>query len=337
MAKKDSIFIRSYMHGDEDSILPMFRRVFNADRTIEHWYWKFRDNPFGTHKIAVAVGEDDVLAANYSGYPVPFYSSVGGPEEFLSFQIGDIMTSPEFRSRGLGLTSVLSRIATYFYNEFCVDNVPFIYGFITGKHKKFGERFLRYQYMSLVPYHVLDLTKSSLKPFGRIKSLMNGLSVEEVSGVASEYDLFFERVCDYYGMLVKRNSSYLKWRYLDCPDNVHRVFAVRRFGKLVGWSVFSNKEKVLIWGDALFERKYAYAVSFMLDYLLKHIFMDMTGIEGWFSPVPEWWTDLLRDAGFQVMKEPNELVSGVTLFESTSTLEFLKNHFYYTMGDSDLF
>jgi len=37
------------------------------------------------------------------------------------------------------------------------------------------------------------------------------------------------------------------------------------------------------------------------------------------------------------MKEPNELVSGVTLFDSTFTLEFVKNHFYYTMGDSDLF
>ena len=337
MARKDSIFIRAYRQGDEAKILSMFRRVFNADRTIEHWYWKFRDNPFGAHKIAVAVSEDDVLAVNYSGYPVPFHSSVGGPHEFLSLQIGDIMTSPGFRNIGLGKTSLLTRTATYFYNKFCIDNVPFMYGFITGNHKKFGERFLRYQYMSHIPYHVLDLTKSSLKPFSRIKRLMTGLSVEEVSDITREYDLFFESVCDDYGMLVKRNSSYLKWRYLDCPDNVHRVFAVRRFGKLVGWGVFSVRENMLIWGDALFHKRYASAVSFMLEHILKHNYPDIKRIEGWFSPIPEWWTDLLRDTGFQVMKEPNGVVCDVAIFDNVFNPEFLSDHLYFTMGDSDLF
>lgn len=337
VARKDRIFVRAYIKGDETVILPMFRKVFKADRTLEQWHWKFRDNPFGAHKIAEAFTEEGVLAAQYSGYPVPFFSSVGGREEFVSFQIGDIMTAPEVRNIGLGTSSVLSRIATYFYNKFCIDHVPFMYGFVAGNHKKFGERFLRYQYMSHIPYHVLDLTKSRLKPFGRIKRLMTGLSVEEVSDITREYDLFFESVCDDYGMLVKRNSSYLKWRYLDCPDNVHRVFAVRRFGKLVGWGVFSVRENMLIWGDALFRKRYAGIVSFMLEHILKHNYPDIKRIEGWFSPIPEWWTDLLRDTGFQVVKEPNDLVSGVTLFDSTFTLEFVKNHLYYTMGDSDLF
>ena len=337
IAKKDKIFIRPYNDGDESHILQAFNKVFNTNRTIEHWRWKFRDNPFGTHKIAEAVTENGTLAAHYCGYPVPFHSSVADLKDFFSFHIGDTMTSPEFRNLGLGKTGVLTRLTTYFYNRFCVDTVPFIYGYNTGNIRKFGERFLQYQYTSYVPYHVIDLNKTNLKPLSTIRRLISGFSVERVSNITREYDLFFEKVCNNYGMLVKRKSSYLKWRYLDCPDNVHEVFAVKRFGRLVGWSVFSTKGKVLLWGDALFDKKYVHAVGFMLDYLVKHFYQDIIRIEGWFSPVPDWWTNVLRDTGFEVMNEPDNLAPTFKIFDSTFSPGFFEHNMYYTMGDSDLF
>ena len=337
VAKKDKIFIRPYNDGDETRILQAFNKVFNTNRTIEHWYWKFRENPFGTHKIAEAVTENGTLAAHYCGYPVPFHSSVADLKDFLSFHIGDTMTSPEFRNLGLGKTGVLTRLTTYFYNRFCVDTVPFIYGYNTGNIRKFGERFLQYQYTSYVPYHVIDLNKTNLKPLSTIRRLISGFSVERVSNITREYDLFFEKVCNNYGMLVKRTSSYLKWRYLDCPDNVHKVFAVHRFGKLVGWSVFSTKGKVLLWGDALFDKKYVHAVRFMLDYLVKHFYQDIIRIEGWFSPAPDWWTNVLQNIGFEVMNEPDNLAPTFKIFDSTFSPEFFEQNYYYTMGDSDLF
>ena len=337
VAKNDKIFFRAYNDGDETYILQAFNKVFNTNRTIEHWYWKFRDNPFGTHKIAEAVTEDGALAAHYCGYPVPFRSSVGDLKEFLSFHIGDTMTSPDFRNLGLGKTSVLSRITRYFHNKFCIHNVPFNYGYNTGNIRRFGERFLQYEYTSYVPYHVLDLNKRGLEHLGTIKRLLSGFSVERVSNITGEYDLFFEKVCNDYGMLVKRKSSYLKWRYLDCPDNVHMFFAVRRFGKLVGWSVFSTRGNVLLWGDALFDKKNVHAVGFMFDYLLKHFCQDIISIEGWFSPVPNWWTNVLHDTGFEVMNEPDNLAPTFNIFDSRFSTEFFEHNFYYTMGDSDLF
>ena len=337
IAKKDKIFIRAYNDGDEGDILEMFNKVFNTNRTIEHWYWKFRDNPFGTHKIAEAVTEDGALAGHFCGYPVPFRSLVGDIKDFLSFHIADTMTNPDFRNLGLGKTSVLARTGIYFYNKFCVDNIPFNIGYNTGNIRKFGERFLRHEYTSHVPYYVMDLNKKSLKPLSAIKRLISGFSVERVSNITGEYDFFFEKVYNDYGMLVKRKSSYLKWRYLECPDNVHKVFAVHRFGKLVGWSVFSTRGNVLLWGDALFDKKYVHAVSFMLDYLIKHFYQDITRIEGWFSPAPDWWTTVLRDTGFDVMNEPNNLAPGFRIFDSRFSVEFFEQNYYYTMGDSDLF
>ena len=335
---KDNVSMKAYSDGDEERILLMFNEIFNTDRTIEHWYWKFRDNPFGNLKIAEAVTEGGDLAAHYGGYPVPFYSSVDEPREFFSYQIGDTMTSLDFRGNfALGEASVLHRVTKFFYYKFCIDDVPFNFGYNTGKIRKIGERFLQYEYTSPVPYRVLDLKQKRLKQMSRIGELLSGFSVERVLGMSREYDLFFEKVRDDYGMLVRRTSPYLKWRYLDCPDNVHSFFAVRRFGKLVGWGVFSTIEDLLLWGDALFDKKYPAAVSFMLNYLVRHFFKGVASIEGWFSPVPGWWSEILHDAGFERRAEPNNLAPTFKIFEARFSTDFFESNSYYTMGDSDLF
>ena len=335
MTTKDDIIVRAYQEGDEALILPLFREVFQTQRSLEHWQWKYRDNPFGRHKIAVAFTPEGALAGQYAGYAVPFYASVGNMGEFVSLQIGDIMTAPQFRKSGK--KSVLNRNISYFCQKFCVDQIPFMYGFITGKHRKIGEQHLSYQTVSHVPYHVLDLSQVKINHTGRIKKIVSGLSIEKVTDIGPEYDLFFEKVCKEYPLLIKRGTSYLKWRYLACPDQAYRFFAVKRFGKLIGWSVFSIREDVLIWGDALFQRQYAGAVSLMLEHILHDQRPEVKRVEGWFSSIPEWWTQALRHAQFQVKPEPNGLVCDVAVFDERFTRQFLKNHFYFAMGDSDLF
>ena len=337
VGRKDDVFLRPYGKGDEETILPMFREVFNAERSMAHWHWKFRDNPFGAYRIAQAVSRDGILAGHYSGYPVPFYGPSFSVKRFLSFQIGDIMTRPGFRHLGLGKTSVLGRITQYFHHKFCVDHIPFLYGFVAGNHRKFGERFLRYRYMSDIPFHVLALSVSTLKPDGWLKRIISGIRVEEVNHVDREFDLFFQKAAGDYGLLVQRDAAYLRWRYLDCPDGEHRIFAVKRHGKLVGWSAFRIRGRVLIWGDALFQKAHAAFSRVMLAEILKNQFSTVERIEGWFSKKPPWWTDLLRNMGFVANLEPNGLVAGVTLFDPDLTLKSVEDKLYYTMGDSDLF
>jgi len=61
-------------------------------------------------------------------------------------------------------------------------------------------------------------------------------------------------------------------------------------------------------------------------------------VEGWFSPHPLWWSDILRQTGFTEVPEPNSLTPGFVIFkDEEATKERLQNHFYYTWGDSDLF
>ncbi|RLB77340.1 MAG: hypothetical protein DRH15_11415, partial [Deltaproteobacteria bacterium] len=234
-ARKDRIFLRPYRQGDEKGILRLFKIAFGTERTIEHWTWKFKENPYGNLKIVEAVNEEGKLQAHYAGYPVPFYMSGSNPERMTAFQIGDTMTDPSVRFSGIGRRSVLGRATYYFYDKFCVEQVPFIYGFNTGKIKKLGERFLGYDYLEPISYFVKTLSQESRwqRAWNHIASTLRRLKVRLVDEITSEYDEFFEKVAGDYGLLVERSSRYLRWRYLDCPDKRHLFFEVRKGRHLV--------------------------------------------------------------------------------------------------------
>ncbi len=343
-AKKDAYFIRQYNSGNEHDILLMFNAVFNADRNLEHWYWKYRDNPYGSGKISLGYSSDDTILSHFAGYPVQFcFIGAGGTTEtFTAIHCGDTMTHRSARRIGLGKTGLLARTTFHFYATFCEGYVPFAYGFNTGNIKKMGERYLEYEYIDPVTLWVKDVNHHPVNVPGPLFRFFSGFSVEEVHSVDHEWDDFFTRVCPSYRFLTKRDSTYLSWRYLDCPDKVHRVFAVRKRGRLAGWSVFTKKENRLIWGDALFDKQYPQTVSYLLYRLLDEYFQDTDIIEGWFSTHPEWWSTLLTSIGFEMKNEQNHLtpcfhILPNKIFDEQSVMEKMNRLLYYTEGDSDLF
>lgn len=337
VARNDPFSVRIYSPGDEHSILDMFNKIFGANRTLDHWYWKFRDDPYGSFRISLTFSKAGLLVAQYAGYPVPFYSAIDLPEEFISYQIGDTMTSPSVRNIGLGRTGILARTADHFYEKFCRDEVPFIYGFNTGTHRALGMRYLGYQFIDPVNLWAGDISMLGGRRLQSLRALLSGYSVQEVSTITDEWDTFFDRVSREYRFLVRRDAKYLRWRYLDCPDKTHRIFAVRKRGRLAGWGVFARKENRLIWGDALFDKKHPQAARFLFQHLSDKVFPDCDTIEGWFSTHPAWWRRQLEELAFKKTPEPNNLEPCFVVFGDTSLLQTLRDHYYYTMGDSDLF
>ncbi len=359
-ATSDAMVIRTYRQGDEERILPMFREIFGVERSLEHWIWKYRDNPFGQLSIAIAEDVHGSLAAHFSGYAVPMAAMTSKGRRFISYQGGDTMTHPAFRGAGIGNNSVLARTARCFYKAFCEGQTPFIYGFNTGVIRKLGERFLGYEYLPEIPFHTLKVGAiGSPSSWGNALWRLKGFSVDNVTGITDEYAQFFERVGGHYGMLVQRNDRYLRWRYMDCPDGVHHFYVLRRWGNIVGWGVFRRKMDVLAWGDALFDPAHLGGLEFFLSHVIRYeneaigpatsgaepgaACVDPAGgmsigrIEAWFSPNPAWWSEALGRIGFVVEREPHNLSPCVRRFTEEFTMETLASKWYYTWGDSDLF
>lgn len=329
----DSRFItRAYRDGDERAILDLFARCFpHAPRSLEHFRWKYRENPFGNERISLTFDEDERLVGHYSGYAVPFRAF---DRDVIAHQIGDTMTDVSVRQVGRGPTSILGRTALHFYEHFCEGGVAFNYGFNVANIQKFSLRFLRSDRAEPVTWRVRDLRVRPLAPLYRFRRWLAGYQLELVRDVDASWDAFFERVANDYRFLVRRDARYVRWRYLEHPDVRYHVVAIRKWRHLVGWIAFRIRDDRFLWGDALFDRNFADAVEVTLRHVVSP---QVSTIEGWFPPRPSWLDATLRDLGFETRPEPQDLSVMCVPFMIPDTTARIRESLYYTWADSDLF
>lgn len=318
--------------GAEKDILELFTPSFHVQRSVEHWRWKYESNPWGRRNITVAYGPDGGLAAHYAGYPLPLVLSDGedGPRrDLLAMQIGDTMTEPRFRQVGRGPTSLLGRCIRHYYTAFCENRVAFNFGFNTGNIQKFSMLFAGAHRIEPVGFWVRPAAPPP-EPAG--------YKVERVHKVGAAFDRFFDRVAPFYGLLVRRDADFLRWRYLDCPDDPPFVIlAVRRYFRLVGYAVFRRRGDRLMWADSLFHPRHLRAAADLLRHALalpEH--QGVEAVEAWFPPRPGWFWPYLSTLGFSARPEPNDLALMLVPHLEKNAPDLLRERFYYTLGDGDL-
>lgn len=327
------LIIRAYRDGDERAILGLFNRYFpHAPRSLEHFRWKYRNDPFGIERISLAFAGAQ-LVGHYAGYAAPFRDAGAAKRgrDLIAHQIGDTMTEQSIRHIGRGPTSVLGRTALHFYEHFCEGRVAFNYGFNVANIQKFSLRFLRSDRVEPVAYRV----SSPLPPIQRPERWLRGYSFEVLREAGAELDEFFARVGGAYRFCVSRNAAYLRWRYLECPDVPYVVIAVRKWRRLVGWIAYRIREDRFSWGDALFDPDFPDAVEAALRHVVPSQHVSM--IEGWFPPRPHWFDSTLTSLGFVTRPQPQDLSLMCVPFTMPDATIRMREELYYTWGDSDLF
>ncbi|HET7436661.1 MAG TPA: GNAT family N-acetyltransferase [Thermoanaerobaculia bacterium] len=336
MPADERFTIRAYRDGDERAILDLFARSFpHAPRSVAHFDWKYRRNPFGNERISLAFDREanDALVGHYAAYAVPF---VDDGRVLDAQQVGDTMTDPAIRHIGRGPTSLLGRTALHFYANFCEGKVAFNYGFNVANIQKFSLRFLRSDRVEPVTYRVRDLRAHPLKPLTRSERWLRGFQLELVQRSSGDFDELFARAARAYRFLVRRDARYVQWRYLDCPDVSYFVVAIRKWRKLAGWIAFRIDGNRFLWGDALFDPHLA---DEAVDAILRHVVPSypVDRIEAWFPPRPRWFDALLGDQHFETHPQPQDLSVMCVPFTKQDAVASMRDRLYYTWSDSDLF
>jgi len=329
MPADERFLTRPLQPGDETAILDLFARSFHVPRTLEHFRWKYQHNPFGKEHISVTFDANGNLVGHYAGYPVIVHHE---GRDVVAHHIGDTMTDSSIRHVGRGPTSILGRTALHFYSTFCEGKVAFNYGFNVANIQRFSLRFLRSDRVEPVAYWFHDTPVPRIAPWQR---WVRGYRLELVTGVGEEYDRFFDHVAPAYRFLVRRDARYLRWRYFDSPDRGAFMVAIRKWGRLAGWSVFRVRQRRLTWGDALFDPDHADAV----DVLIRHVVPSypVERLEGWFAPRPEWFAEALKSMEMTSGPEPQDLSLMCVPFVMSDATVRMRESLYYTIGDSDLF
>lgn len=328
--RRESFSVRALAAAEEKDILELFAPSFHVQRSVDHWRWKYEANPWGRRNVTVARSPEGELAAHYAGYPLPLVLAEGeARREMKAMQIGDTMTDPRFRQVGRGPTSLLGRCIRHYYTAFCEDRVAFNFGFNTGNIQKFS--------MLFAAAHRIEPVGFWQRPAAPPPET-GGYKIERATRVGPAFDRFFDRVAPFYGLLVRRDAAYLRWRYLDCPDPPPFVIlTARRFFRLVGYAVFRRRGDRLMWADALFHPRHLEAAGDLLRQALalpEH--RGVEAIEAWFPPRPGWFWPYLSKLGFSARPEPNDLALMLVPHLEKNAADLLRERFYYTMGDGDL-
>jgi hypothetical protein len=323
--------IRPYRPGDEGRILDLFKRVFGVDRSLEHWRWKFQDNPAGQH-IRLAETPSGELVGQYAGLPVRM---AWGEKTLVFTQIIDVMVDPRVRL-GLKRPGLFSALANRYIADYGgLGKVSGGYGFPTPQALRIGQRVAGYTPLHPVVGLVRDLGRGD---HHRPPWSARLFRVEEVDRYGEEIDRLWERMRPALAVAIVRNARYLNWRYADCPDiRYHRFAAFHRLtGAPAGLAILRLRvrgERVAVLVDWLASsRAVASAMVARCEGIAREAGMDR--LEAWFPPytLP---CRFFQELGFRPEATVYEFVALPTSPEVS--LEWAKNRWYYTMGDSDIY
>ena len=283
-------------------ILDLFTRAFpHAPRSVEHFRWKYRENPFGNERISLTFDESAQLVGHYAGYRGAVSDANG--RELLANQIGDTMTDVPSATSAAARPASSAAPRCNFYEHFC-----------EGK-RRVQLRVQRREHSEVLaavpaqrPRGAGDVSRPRRRnppPIPRRGTLAARISARTGERRGPELDELFERVAAAYRFLVRRDARYVRWRYLECPDVPILVVAIRKWRRLAGWIVFRIRGGRFTGAmrcsirDFPMRSKSRCVMSFRR--------MPSTRSKDGSRRGREWFDETLRELGFETRAEPQDL------------------------------
>jgi hypothetical protein len=333
-----TVAIRWYRPGDEDAILRTFNRVFRevcgptfVDRTLEQWRWAYLWNPAG-HRISLAVADDGTIASQYAGMPF-FCDTPWGEQRFV--HCVDSMTHPEFRS-GLQAKSLFVETCMPFWAHCREIGDALFYGFPVDTAFRIGQRYLKYVLMAEIHFLIRERDAAPLP-------MPTGFEVGKVAVVPPDVGGLYDQVRADKQCLVRRDYRYLLWRYVQNPARGdYELWTVRAAGRLRGLMVLKpgsglapDAATIVDW---LVPEADPTAADALLAAAVERQQRDQR--QRLMAVFPNWSAEAahLQTRGFVRASSAQwllrRLVHNICIPQVTP--EFLAEHWWFTLGDSDL-
>jgi GNAT superfamily N-acetyltransferase len=269
----DEVTIRVYQPGDEEQIVKLLELVFKGwphfdldCSSLDHWYWKFRDNPTGKNNIALGLVKDRLVACDHGFYT---YMKIGERSRLVRQGV-DAAVHPDFRGQGIYSKTGLLKDDLDLKNK-----VEMVYSFTNVKmfvenRKKKGlpifpspvSRLIRVKDINRYIDTRKDLNfyrKNYIRYGVRLMSWLNTVQnvfrskldssnifqISDVDKFDDQIDAFYDKVKLEYKLITEKTHDYLNWRYRDIRGSKYIVKEAREKGEIIGYIVLSiNKYNI---------------------------------------------------------------------------------------------
>ncbi len=327
------ITLRPYQPGDETALLAGHNRIFGTERSLAHWQWKFRDNPTGLIHTMLAVHEDDGIVGAY--VTMPARVRVDG-NEVIAGQCVDLWVLPEHRRAG-PRPGLFVNMALAHYEQWGGKGEgqnAFHYGWPIATWR-IGQRYLKYEMVRDWDFLFRQVPEGGLPP----RAVPTDLQVRQVHRFDADTDALWTRLQDASRLAIVRDAKYLNWRFADAHDVAYELWECRErgTGNLRGVAVTTQR-------DFLFPR-----TSFLVDWLVPGDDFDATvallatAEERANALGSQVLSTLFQhlDPRFLLFQRLGFSVYGTSYFQvvipfTMDDTLFFKDHWYHTLGDSDL-
>jgi len=235
---------RTYQPGDEQGILALWRQSFpdgEQRRTqLDYWRWQYLEGPAGPGAIRLAVSGDEIVG-HAAAVPFRFVSK---GEECLGCLSLDSMTRADFRGQGM-----FTRLERELYDDLAGRGARFIYGFPNENSIDVFLRKLQWKHLASLPLMARPLRLDRIAekrcgvPFLRtLMAVAAGIPQRlfwRISPISSDrknnlvwldrFDDEAERLWSPLArddaVFLKRDASFLNWRYVENPGRTYRILA----------------------------------------------------------------------------------------------------------------
>ncbi len=324
--------IREFRGEDLPSLLETFEVCFGRPgsdrpaRTIAEWKYTYEANPAGW-RIWVALTEGKVVA-QYAARPYRAWMD-GRVRTFA--EIVDSMVHPDHRM-GLKAPGLFVQTALPFFDAYGGPHEPkdvVHYGWPIENAFRIGKLFLHYH---------MYRTQTALAREPGPGSVELPPEVEEIERFDHDVDPLYDRCKVGWGTSTIRDPAFLNWRFVDNPKHAYTLYAVRGGGSLLGYAVYRAGDWIVpdmgLVADFLVppdEREVAEALQ---QAMLARARADRVKVVGLF--LPEWssWFERFQEWGFLVWPTPYNMVGRT--FDPNYSLFWLRDHWWFTLADSDL-
>lgn len=186
----------------------LFCKVFHREIELSYFNWRFLDNPL--QEILMSFEMDgEKLIGNYSASPCIVAYNGKQCKSALSITT---MTDADYTGRG-----IFAKLAKELYEQLKLKDYEFVWGFPNNNIHLARKKKLDWFDIYEIPTMVLDL-----------KKLRQGTTTtNRIVSRDDSFDLDYSFTQNYPDFLyVKKDKSYLKWRYLSCPLNNYENYII---------------------------------------------------------------------------------------------------------------
>ncbi len=315
--------IKNYSAGDEEKIFELFELAFSKKMSFKYWNWRFIQNPYSKPMIKL-MWDNDLLVGHYAVSP----NNLNYFDEIILAALSmTTMTHPYYSGKGIFGTLAESLYGDYSANE----NLKAVWGFPNNNSHYGFIKNLNWKNLELFPS--FSLSTQSFKPTKNIlfKSFKN-FNSNHINAI--------DKTNKNYTIYLKRNLEYLNWRYSQNPINNYDHFEYENnensfFVVTKKFNSFSDSTKQEIDVLELFIPNDFEIIHTCISNILEYYNdKNISKINLWL-PLNDPKHILFEKAGF-VQNLPITY-SGIVVLDDKYSKLSNNNHWYISMGDSDIY